>query len=316
MRHILWSSSVLLLVLAMPLWAQVAGKRPAASKTAAAPVAAAPSAEEKAIRAVADAYVKAYNAHDAKGVAALFTPDAQIVDSQGDAIQGRAAIEQVFSDLFASFRQATTTVTIKSVRVLNPSLAVEDGTANVVLAAGEPAEPNGYTVLHVKQDGKWLMASARDLEGSGAAPSEHLKQLAWLVGEWVDESPDALVKTTYRFDENKNFLLADFTVQVAGKPVLNGTQRIGWDPLEETLRSWTFDSEGGFAEGVYTRDGDRWIIKMTGVTRDGQPISATNIITKIGPHHMSWQSRDRTVGGAAQPDLDAMRAVRTPPKPM
>jgi hypothetical protein len=55
---------------------------------------------------------------------------------------------------------------------------------------------------------------------------------------------------------------------------------------------------------------------MTGVTRDGQPISATNIITKIGPHHMSWQSRDRTVGGAAQPDLDAMRAVRTPPKPM
>jgi hypothetical protein len=77
MRHILWSSSVLLLVLAMPLWAQVAGKRPAASKTAAAPVAAAPSAEEKAIRAVADAYVKAYNAHDAKAVAALFTPDAQ-----------------------------------------------------------------------------------------------------------------------------------------------------------------------------------------------------------------------------------------------
>ena len=36
--------------------------------------------EEPAIRAVAAPYTKAYNSHDAKGVAALFTPDAEIVD--------------------------------------------------------------------------------------------------------------------------------------------------------------------------------------------------------------------------------------------
>lgn len=318
--HRILSPLALLLVgtAATPLAAQVTSQPIKGPRTAAATGAsAAPSADEQAIRAVAAAYVKSYNVHDAKAVAALFTQDAQIVDGQGDAIQGNAAIEQVFSDLFRAYPQATTSVTIESIRFLNPSLAVEDGTAHVRLAEGEPIEPNDYAVVHVKQpNGRWLMASARDLESSGAPPAEHLQQLGWLVGEWVDESPESLVKTTYRWDDNKNFLLSDFTVHVAGQPVMKGTQRIGWDPLNETIRSWTFDSEGGFAEGVYTRVGNRWIIKMSGVTRDGEPASSTNVITHLGRDRMSWQSHDRTVGGAAQPDVGEMIVVRPPPKPM
>ncbi len=315
---LLFAAALLVCVPSLPLSAQVSSQRPGASRASAAttPASAAQSPEEKAIRALANAYVKAYNMHDARAVGALFTADAQIVDQQGGAIQGRAAIEQVFADLFAAHPQASTSVTIKSIRFLNPSLAVEDGTAYVVLDEGAPAEPNDYTVLHIKQDGRWLMASARDLEGSGAPSSEHLKQLAWLIGEWIDESPEALVKTSYRWDDSRNFMLSDFTVQVAGKPVMNGTQRIGWDPLHQTLRSWTFDSEGGFAEGVYTRNANRWIIKMTGVTRDGLPATATNTITQLGRDQMSWQSRDRTVGGEPQPDISEMKVVRTPPKPM
>ena len=106
-----------------------------------------------------------------------------------------------------------------------------------------------------------------------------------------------MIVTSYRWTDNKNFILGEFNIQVAGRPVMSGSQRIGWDPLAKVIRSWVFDSEGGFAEGVYSQDGDRWIVKLTGVTRDGEPATATNVITLLGKDRMTWQSRDRIVGG-------------------
>ena len=69
----------------------------------------------------------------------------------------------------------------------------------------------------------------------------------------------------YRWTDNHRFILGQFTVQIAGKPAMTGTQRIGWDPLKKTIRSWVFDSEGGFAEGTWTLDGNKWVVKLTGV---------------------------------------------------
>ncbi len=268
------------------------------------------------VRAAAQAYVTAYNAHNAEAVAGLFAPDAQIVDQDGHAVQGRTAIEQVFAEVFRTHPQARTSVAIHEVRFLNPGLAVEEGTAKVVLDPAEPPESNRYSVVHVRQDGRWLVASARDLPNDNAPASEHLEQLGWLIGSWVDESPDSLVVTQYRWDDDKNFIVADFTVRISGQPTLRGTQRIGWDPLEKVVRSWIFDSEGGFAQGVYSRDGDRWIIKMTGVTRDGQAASSTNVITRADRERMTWESRDRIVGGESRPDVGPVVAVRSPPRPM
>ncbi|MGD9720771.1 MAG: SgcJ/EcaC family oxidoreductase [Pirellulales bacterium] len=301
----------------------LAQQRPAAPRAAAprsetktAAPATARDPQEQPIRAVAEAYTKAYNAHDAKAIAALFTPEAQIVDRAGDTIQGRDAIELVFAGLFAEYPQARTTLAIKGIRFLNAGLAVENGIANVALVPGEAPEPNDYVVLHVKQDGKWLMVSAHDMPSDSAPPEAHLKQLEWLVGEWVDESPESIVFTNYRWDEGKHFILSEFSINIAGKAVMNGTQRIGWDPLEKVIRSWTFDSQGGFSEGVYSRDGQSWVIKMTGVTHDGKSASATNVITRAGNNTMTWQSRDRVVGGEPQSDIAEVTVVHTPPKPM
>jgi len=44
--------------------------------------------DEAAIRANIEAFVKAYNAGDAKAIAALFTPDGQIEDKDGDQTEG------------------------------------------------------------------------------------------------------------------------------------------------------------------------------------------------------------------------------------
>jgi len=270
--------------------------------------------EERAIRAAVDAFANGYNAHDAKAVAALFAADGEAIDAEGSAAQGRAAIERVFGRVFADRPKARIEISVGSIRVLSPTVAIEDGFSAVTHAPNEPAVRNRYLVVHVKQDGTWRMASARDLSDEAPPAEEQLKQLAWLVGDWVDESPESLVLTSYRWTENHRFLLSEFTVQIAGRPAMTGSQRIGWDPLARKLRSWVFDSEGGFAEGTWTRDGQRWLVKTTGVTREGKPASATNVITRLAKDRMSWESRDRSVGGDVMPSLGPVTVVRKPPK--
>ena len=51
-------------------------------------VASARSPEEKAIRAVDDAFVRDYNRGDSKALAALFTEDAEAIEAEGDRYQG------------------------------------------------------------------------------------------------------------------------------------------------------------------------------------------------------------------------------------
>ena len=60
-------------------------------------------------------------------------------------------------------------------------------------------------------------------------------------------------------------------------------QRIGWDPLTKQIKSWVFDSEGGYGDEFWTRKGNQWVIKSTGVLPDGRTASATHVLTPTGP---------------------------------
>jgi ketosteroid isomerase-like protein len=59
------------------------------------------SSEEAAIKQVADAYVKATLAGDAKAIAALYTEDAVEMPPNVPSVKGRAAIEQYYMKLFS-----------------------------------------------------------------------------------------------------------------------------------------------------------------------------------------------------------------------
>jgi uncharacterized protein (TIGR02246 family) len=293
--------------------------QPQPKSTVAVPKTAAPQStrteDEKAIRLNVEAFAKCYNAGDAKALAALFAPDAEIVDEEGEAFQGQESIEKVFAAVFKEHPKGRIEIDVDSIRFVSPGVAVEDGVTTTTHEPDGPADKSRYTVVHVKQDGKWRMVSARDLSDEPSTGDEELKQLAWLIGDWVDESPDALIVTSYRWTDNHNFILSEFKIQVGGRPAMTGSQRIGWDPLTKQIRSWVFDSEGGFGEGLWTCDDDQWIIKMRAVTRDGKMGSATNVITMISKDRITWESRDRVVGGERMPDVDAVPVVRKPPKP-
>jgi uncharacterized protein (TIGR02246 family) len=272
-------------------------------------------ADEEAIRANVAAFVKAYNSHDAKAIAALFTPDAQIVDKEGDASEGREAIQKVFAGLFSEHPQKRIDVTVESIRFIGPDLAMEEGSTKETSAPGETPEYDRYTVLHIKRDGKWLMAMARDEEGPPPSSHEQLRPLAWLIGEWVDDGGNVVVNSSCRWSEDRNFLLQEFNIQISGKNAMRVSQRIGWDPLAKHIRSWVFDSEGGFGESLWTHDDDDiWVIKATGVRPDGSTASSTNVLVPDGKDAYVWRSRDRVVGDEVVPPIE-VKVVRKPPQP-
>jgi uncharacterized protein (TIGR02246 family) len=272
------------------------------------------AADEAAIRVNIAQFVKAYNAGDAVAVAALFTRDGQIEDKEGNQTEGREAIAQTFADLFKAMPKKKLEVFVESIRFIGTDLAVEVGSTKETPAPNEPPEYDRYTVLHVKRDGKWQMALARDEEGPAPTPHERLGPLAWLVGEWIDDGASAVVLSKCRWSKDGNFLLQDFELKVNGRDAMNVTQRIGWDPLTKHIRSWVFDSEGGYGESVWTRDGNRWLIKATGVRPDGTTASASNVLVPTGTDGYIWRSSDRVVGEEVQAPTE-VRVVRKPPQP-
>ena len=272
------------------------------------------SADEKAIRANVDAFEKAYNAKDAKAIAALFAPDGQIEDKDGDVSEGREAIAKVFADMFSDAPKKHIDVTVESIRFIGPDLAIEEGSTKEIFAPGEPPEYDRYTVFHVKRDGKWMMALAKDEEGPPPSSHEQLRPLSWLIGDWVDDGGSTVVVSSCRWSEDRNFLLQEFKLLLNGKDAMNISQRIGWDPVAKCVRSWVFDSDGGYGESVWTRDGNAWIIKATGVQPDGSIASATNSLVPTGTDGYIWRSTDRIVGDERQPSTE-VKVVRKAPEP-
>jgi hypothetical protein len=70
------------------------------------------------------------------------------------------------------------------------------------------------------------------------------------------------------------------------------------------------------AEGIWTRNGNQWLVKLSGVTGDGKPSSSTNVLTRATKDRMTWQSRDRVIGDDLMPNIEEISIVRKPPKPL
>jgi uncharacterized protein (TIGR02246 family) len=272
-------------------------------------------ADSQAIGDLNAAFVKAYNAKDAKAIGALFTPEAEIEDENGDITRGREAIVARFSGFFAGGESGTASITTDSLRILGADLAIEDGVVSIVSSPKAKPRTNRYTAIYARQGGQWLQARIRDEPSEEASAREHLQELSWMIGEWVNESDDAIVTTTCKWSRDGNYLLREFDVKIGDEVALSGHQRIAWDPQQKQFHLWVFDTGGGFGEGTISRDVDRWVIKAKGVRPDGKSVTATNVITLLNKDRLRWETLDRTLGGAAVPDTQQFFLVRKPPAP-
>lgn len=211
------------------------------------------AASERAIRAQAAALIAEYNAKHAEAFAERFLPSAEYELDTGEVITGQPAIRAYFEESFEQFPDARAQSKESKIRLISLHMAIEEGTNSIRHSADDTESECGYVAIWTFSEGRWLLASIRDLPSEDVPDTahEHLESLGWLVGDWVDESPDALVEISCRWSDDENFLLQDFTVKVQGSDALSGTRRIGWDPLSHRIRAWLFDSHGGFGESFW-----------------------------------------------------------------
>jgi uncharacterized protein (TIGR02246 family) len=307
---------VLALCAAISSRALAQDETPNAAQEQAAPTgAAAPSqaVDEAAIRENAQKYVEAYNRRDARTMAAMWSPDAVYMDpitNQG--IVGRDEIAAHFDYIFAGSEDAKLAISVDSIEFVSPNVAIETGSA-VVTYADHPNEESTYSAVHVKRDGQWFLDRVSEKETIPPRPSnyEQLKELEWMLGSWVDNNdPGVNIQTDCEWTKNRNFMTRSFAVVIGDDVDMSGMQIIGWDAAAKQIRSWVFDSDGGFGDGVWTRKGDRWIIQSTATLPDGGKATATNIMTQVDENSFTWQSVNRNVDGELLPNVEEVLVVR------
>ena len=119
-------------------------------------------ADLQSLRASAEAFADAFNRHDAAALAAMWTPDGEYTSEEGARFEGRDAIRRQYEEFFAANDDIKMRVAVESIRLLSPTTAIEEGRTTLVpMPPGAPGASQ-YTALHVKQDGRWLLASVRD----------------------------------------------------------------------------------------------------------------------------------------------------------
>ena len=115
---------------------------------------------------VANAYVDAFNSHDPRAFAMLFTDNGDFITGRGVISHGRQAIEQYFSKPFGAggnLSSAHRTLTVRSAETVSPGVvtvyAMSEQTGSKS-ADGTPNPPSTtfFVFVVAKQAGQWRIA--------------------------------------------------------------------------------------------------------------------------------------------------------------
>ena len=268
------------------------------------------------LRKLGSDYVAAFNANDAEALAAFWASEAVYTNRlSGEQVVGRDAIKEQFEALFASNEGIRVEVDVESIEFVSPNVALENGRTTFLDSQSDP-ESLPYSAVYIRRDGKWLLDRVTDKpEPIVLTHYDQLKSLEWMVGTWADDGGAGQVRTECNWTKNRNFLTRRFTVSVGDRIDLTGIQFIGWDPIAKGIRSWTFDSDGGFAQGHWTRsrhasDGEQWFIRKKGTTADGSAVTAVNVLTLVDDDAFELKSVQRTLAGEPLPNIPEIMVLR------
>lgn len=263
------------------------------------------------IRKESEKLASAFSGGKADEVAAMFLAKGELIDEEGTIYQGQSEIKALVTAFVAKFPGSQMTNKIESIRVLG-TIAIQEGRRVTTTKDGTVATIR-YTSVLAKTDQGWRFASLRDIvDESVTTPGDLLMSLAWLIGDWINEGSDARVKLSYRWSEDRNFILGDISVTKNDKVVMKSSQRIGWDALLGTPRSWTFDSDGGFTESTWTQVENAWKVRSSAVMPDGLTGSAILKITKAEGGRYTMTGTNRIIGNAMEDDYE-ITVVKLPP---
>ncbi len=274
-------------------------------------VCSAASADDAAISAALTKYVETFNQHDAAAVAACWTEKCVHNDlATGETTTGREAMQSDLAEVFKAVPDSQLTGTIDTVRMIRPDVASVVGTTLISGGRMAPAQ-SVFSAIMVLSDGKWQLDSVDESPIAGSASAlQMLGDLQWLVGAWQDESDGITVETSCKWSPNDAFLIRSFVMARDGEVASQGTQVIGWDARQNHIRSWTFDSDGSFGEGIWSRNGKDWLVKSSQTLADGGSASGTYVISREGDDAMMVQLIGHEENGVPMPSNPPVRVVR------
>jgi uncharacterized protein (TIGR02246 family) len=280
--------------------------------------AAEPTPETAGLQKAAADFVTAYNNRDAAAIARLFMENGEMTDLSGTSLTtGREDIQARYEMIFAE-KALRIAIEVRAVRLITPDLAIEDGIYHLTPAddASAPPQSTTYTATLMRdENGGWHIASTRSLRDV-TEPAGHLAGLAALLrGEWTYQGPDGIrLDLAFGWDSSGTLIAGEMLTTSADAEPQQGNIRIAWDASGQQIVSWMFDAKGGFSRGVWTPDGDAWLIRSEGTTGDGECTSASQQLLSDGMDTLVWKATHRVVDGQSTPDT-TIRLVRRAPEP-
>ncbi|TWU01593.1 nuclear transport factor 2 family protein [Neorhodopirellula pilleata] len=273
------------------------------------------SAEEQ-IRIQLRQYVAAFNDRKFDQLADLLSPDLQYRDdSAGTQIDNAEAFLDRLKNAIANEPTLQLDAQSSGVFVENPTKAIVQG--STTLKAADVADEDSYFVLTMSKNVKtWKITSIVEQSPEAtlqSAASEAIESLGWLVGTWQDSSPEEL-QSEIEFLPGRRFLRRTIT-DSSGQQML-GFEIVGYDPIANRVRSWTYLSDGTFGEGFWTGEENHWSLKMTQTLPDGRAASGTYVLRPENRDTMTVQLVSREIEGEPMPssiEITMKRIATTPP---
>jgi uncharacterized protein (TIGR02246 family) len=260
--------------------------------------------DQAAVRKRTEALILALAKGDAREVAAFWTATGEYMRGDDLTIRGRSNIEKAYAEHFKARKPGVIELQSESVRFLSDDTAVQEGTFLVKRPNPADETRSRFSALFAREKGQWYFALLREWpEG----PS--LQELAWLVGTWTSKSDDAELRATFEWTEDRTFLRGRFSIKREGRTV-TGFQILGLDPATKSIKSWTFEGDGGLGEAVWARGDKGWTARTTGVTAEGEKVVATTTLMPTDENSFTWKSTGRTIDGEKAPDVGPVKVVR------
>jgi uncharacterized protein (TIGR02246 family) len=267
-------------------------------------------ADKVAIDRLIKGYVQAFNNRDAAAVAANWTAEGEYVRNNGELVHGRADIQKGYADFFKTLKgKLALDVQPDSLRFTSADSAVSQVTLRLKNDQGELVGSSWRSTTLVREGGQWKVAVVQEWDRNNSF-DDSLKDLEWLIGTWRMADKDRDVTTTYEWDEGKAFIRGKYVVKEGAKVVESGTNVFGKDNADGGIRSWVFQSDGGFGGGLWTRDGKNWSVDFYGVTPAGKRLTATVMYVPVDANTFTWQSVGQAVDDQPIADTQPIKVTK------
>jgi len=269
-------------------------------------------ADHRAIDQLTRDLIDAFDQRDVLAIVARWTDNGEFSHNNDEPVRGRADIQKGYEEFFNTL-QGNPKLEIESDALHFPSanMAVKDTTLRLKNDDGEVvASGRQHTVL-VREGGQWKVAIVHE-QDRDVGLDANLKELDWLIGTWRAVTKDREVTITYEWNKNRAFICGTFTVKEGSTVVDSGTEMIGKDNAKGVIRSWLFQSDGGFGTGTWKRDGKTWRIDVNGVTSEGCQLTGTVVYAHVDHDTFTWQAVNLALSGEPIDNTPPIKVAKRP----